>query len=181
MVYTYKELLKIYKDDYNIKKAVENKEIYKIEKGIYSDKRIVNPLLVYSKKYPNATITMDNAFYYYDLTDIIPDKICLATSSKSHTIDNVKIIQIYMKDNILNLGRTLVKLDDNNYIYMYDKERLLIELIRKRNKIPFDYYKEIISNYRDIAYELDMNKLEEYLDYFNNGNNLFAIIQREVF
>ena len=181
MVYTYKELLKIYKDDYNIKKAIDNKEIYKIEKGIYSDKKIVNPLLVYSKKYPNATITMDNAFYYYDLTDIIPDKICLATSSKSHTIDNVKIIQIYMKDNILNLGRTLVKLDDNNYIYMYDKERLLIELIRKRNKIPFDYYKEIISNYRDIAYELDMNKLEEYLDYFNNGNNLFAIIQREVF
>ena len=46
---------------------------------------------------------------------------------------------------------------------------------------PFDYYKEIISNYRDIAYELDMTKLEEYLDYFNNGNNLFAIIQREVF
>ena len=86
-----------------------------------------------------------------------------------------------MKDNILNIGRTLVKLDDNNYVYMYDKERLLIELIRKRNKIPFDYYKEIISNYRDIAYELDMNKLEEYLDYINNGNNLFAIIQREVF
>ena len=181
MIYTYKELLGKYKDDYNIKKTLENKEIYKLEKGIYSDKRIVNPLLVYSKKYPNATITMDNAFYYYDLTDIIPDKICLATSSKSHTIDNVKIIQIYMKDNILNLGRTLVKLDDNNYIYMYDKERLLIELIRKRNKIPFDYYKEIISNYRDIAHELDMNKLEEYLDYFNNGNNLFAIIQREVF
>ena len=181
MVYTYKELLEIYKDDYNIKRAIENKKIYKIEKGIYSDKRIVNPLLVYSKKYPNATITMDNAFYYYDLTDIIPNKICLATSSKSHTINNVKIIQIYMKDNILNLGKTLVKLNDNNYVYMYDKERLLIELIRKRNKIPFDYYKEIISNYRDIAYELDMTKLEEYLDYFNNGNNLFAIIQREVF
>ena len=181
MVYKYKELLEIYKDDYNIKRAIENKKIYKIEKGIYSDKKIVNPLLVYSKKYPNATITMDNAFYYYDLTDIIPNKICLATSSKSHTINNVKIIQIYMKDNILNIGRTLVKLDDNNYVYMYDKERLLIELIRKRNKIPFDYYKEIISNYRDIAYELDMNKLEEYLDYFNNGNNLFAIIQREVF
>ncbi len=76
MVYTYKELLEIYKDDYNIKRAIENKKIYKIEKGIYSDKKIVNPLLVYSKKYPNATITMDNAFYYYDLTDIIPNKIC---------------------------------------------------------------------------------------------------------
>ena len=72
MIYTYKELLGKYKDDYNIKKAFENKEIYILEKGIYSDKKIVNPLLVYSKKYPNAIITMDNAFYYYDLTDVIP-------------------------------------------------------------------------------------------------------------
>ena len=181
MIYTYKELLGKYKDDYNIKKAFENKEIYKLEKGIYSDKKIVNPLLVYSKKYPNAIITMDNVFYYYDLTDVIPDKIFLATSSKSHTIKNVKIIQVYMKDNVLNLGKTLVKINDNDYVYMYDKERLLIELIRKRNKIPFDYYKEIISNYRDIACELDMSKIEEYLDYFSNGNNLFNIIQREVF
>lgn len=86
-----------------------------------------------------------------------------------------------MKDNVLNLGKTLVKINDNDYVYMYDKERLLIELIRKRNKIPFDYYKEIISNYRDIACELDMSKIEEYLDYFSNGNNLFDIIQREVF
>ncbi len=29
---------------------------------------------------------------------------------------------------------------------MYDKERLLVELIRKRNQISFDYYKEIIAN-----------------------------------
>ena len=37
MLYNYNEALKKYKDDYNIKKAVSNKEIYKIEKGIYSD------------------------------------------------------------------------------------------------------------------------------------------------
>lgn len=31
-----------------------------------------------------------------------------------------------MKDNVLNLGKTLVKINDNDYVYMYDKERLLI-------------------------------------------------------
>ena len=44
----------------------------------------------------------------------------------SVSIKNVKIIQVYMKDNVLNLGKTLVKINDNDYVYMYDKERLLI-------------------------------------------------------
>ena len=64
---------------------------------------------------------------------------------------------------------------------MYDKERLLIELIRKRASIPFDYYKEIILNYRYISEELDMYKIEEYVSLFKNEVNLFDIIQREVF
>ncbi len=33
-------------------------------------------------------------------------------------------------------------------INIYDKERMLIELIRNKNQMAFDYYKEIISNYR---------------------------------
>ena len=37
MVYTYNELLNKYKSAYQIERAVNNFEIYKIEKGIYSD------------------------------------------------------------------------------------------------------------------------------------------------
>ena len=60
-------------------------------------------------------------------------------------------------------------------------ERLLIELIRKRASIPFDYYKEIIRNYRQISDELDMYKIEQYVSLFKNEVNLFDILQREVF
>lgn len=182
MVYTYKEIINKYKDNYSIKKALTNKEIYKLEPGIYSDNEIVDPLLVYSKKYPNAVITMDNAFYFYDLTDVIPQKTYIATSSKSHTIRNNKIKQIFTEDDILNIGKVLVELNnDKEKVYMYDKERMLIELIRKRNKIPFDYYKEIISNYREITNELDMYKIEKYLASFKNKKKIFEIMQREVF
>ena len=37
MIYTYNELLLKYKSAYQIEKAVKNREVYKIEKGIYSD------------------------------------------------------------------------------------------------------------------------------------------------
>ena len=47
--------------------------------------------------------------------------------------------------------------------------------------MPFDYYKEIVSNYREIANELDMQKIEEYLSLFKNDINLSEALQREVF
>lgn len=49
-------------------------------------------------------------------------------------------------------------------IRVFSKERLLIELIRKKNKMPFDYYKEILRNYRKIIYELDFQLVEEYAE-----------------
>lgn len=180
MIYSYKELLLKYKTRYNIEQALKNNEIYKQENNIYSDERIVNPMLIATKKYPNAIVTMDSAFYYYNLTDVIPSKVHLATNRNSNYIKNEKIVQIFMAKEILNYGKTSVIIE-GIAINMYDKERLLVELIRKRAKISFDYYKEIISNYRNIVDELDMYKIEEYVSLFKNGENLFDILQKEVF
>ncbi|MBQ3415491.1 MAG: hypothetical protein IJH39_09160 [Clostridia bacterium] len=180
MIYNYKEIVKIYKNDYNLKKAINKKEIYKLEKGVYSNKKIVSPLIIYSKKYPNAVITMDSAFYYYNLTDVIPNKVYLATDRNSDKINNSKIVQSFVAKSILNEGKVTIE-EDGEKINIYDRERLLIELIRKKKQIPFDYYKEIISNYRAIVDELDMYKIEEYLALFKNDLNLSNILQMEVF
>ena len=180
MIYNYKEVIKIYKNDYNLKKALNKNEIYKLEKGIYSQTKVVSPLVLYSKKYPNAVITMDSAYYYYNLTDVIPNKVYLATDRNSDKINNKKIVQIYMSKEILNAGKLTIK-EDNQAINIYDRERLLIELIRKKKQIAFDYYKEIISNYRKIVDELDMYKIEDYLSLFKNDINLSNILQMEVF
>ena len=37
MLYSYKEAIDLYGSDYKLKKAISRKQIYKIEKGIYSD------------------------------------------------------------------------------------------------------------------------------------------------
>lgn len=180
MVYNYKEVIEIYKSYYKLKKAIKNKEIFKIENGLYSNKRINSPLIKYSKKYPNAVITMDSAFYFYDLTDVIPSKTYIATDRNADKIIDDKVVQFYMSKTILYKGRE-TKETENGEINIYNRERLLVELIRRKNKIPFDYYKEIISNYRKIVDELDIYKIETYLSLFKNGTNLSKIIQLEVF
>ena len=180
MLYSYDELITKYGTRYNIQKALKTEKIYKLEHGIYSDKKVVDPLILYSKKYPYAIITMDSAFYYYNFTDVIPNKVYLATPRKYRAIKNDKIVQIFVEKNILDVGKTTVKINNQN-VNMYDRERLLVELIRKRKQIPFDYYKEIIANYREIIDELDMQKIEKYLSLFKNDLNLSEALQREVF
>lgn len=180
MVYSFKELLNIYKTRYNIDKAIQNKELFKLDNNIYSTKEIVNPIIFYSKKYPNAIITMDTAFYYYDLTDVIPQKTCMATSYNSRVIKDSDVTQIRVSKDNINIGKIVVKIDGND-VNIYDRERLLIELVRKKNQIPYDYYKELIYNYRNIANELDMYKIEMYVQVFKNEYNITDTMLREVF
>lgn len=180
MIYSGKEAIEKYGTRYNLSKALKNKEIFRLEHGIYSDKDLVNPMIIASKKYSSAIITMDSAFYYYDLTDVIPKKTFIATNRNSNIIHDSNIVQIRIPKEKLNQGKEVVLIDGEK-VKMYNKERLLVELIRKRNQIPFDYYKELISNYRKILDDLDMYKIEEYLSLYKNESNIADVLLREVF
>lgn len=180
MLYSHSEIKKIYKTTYQIRKAISNKKIYKIEKGIYSDNPEVHHLEVLMKKYSYAIITGESAYYYYNLTDIIPSKLFLATRDSNTRIHDKEIKQIRMKDSIYKLGKTEIVYEGVT-INIYDKERLLIDLARNKNRIGYDLYKEIISNYRKITDQLDISKIEHYLQYFNNSDKIFEILQDEVF
>ena len=56
MLFNYNEVLKIYKNDYQINKALSRHKIYKVEKGIYSNNHSYNKYEVLIKKYPNAVL-----------------------------------------------------------------------------------------------------------------------------
>ena len=180
MIYSYEEAISKYKTNYQLDKAIENKEIFKIEPGLYSDHEFINYLLVINKKYPNAIFTSDSAYYYHNLTDVIPQSYFLATHRKATKIMDNKVKQIYVPEDKFNIGISTIKVNGIE-IKIYDKEKLLIELVKNSDKIPFDYYKEIINNYRNISDELDMNKLSDYLNYYKKDIDLFSKIQKEVF
>lgn len=180
MVYTYKELLLNYKSAYQIEKAVKDGKIYKIEKGIYSDVPNVHYLSITMKKYPYGVFTSHSGYYYHNLTDVIPNKMYLATNRNTRMISSAKIKQIRMKDELYNLGKTQIDYEGVK-INIYDKERMLIDLAKNKNQIGYDLYKEIISNYRKQVHLLDTQKIEVYLQYFANEDKIFEIIQDEVF
>lgn len=180
MLYTYKELENKLGSFYKFTLAIKNKEYFKVEKGIYSDNKYINGIELITKKYPNAIFTMDSAFYFYNLTDVIPEKKHLAIQYKRKKISGKDIDLYYTSEKFFELGKTILK-THNTIINIYDREKMLIELVRNKKTIGYDYYKEIINNYREIADELDSRKIEDYTNYYSNGNSIFETICHEVF
>lgn len=180
MLYFRNELDKNKYSTYQLNKAIENKELFKVDNGLYSDVEFVNPLEIILKKYPNAIFTSDSAYYYYDLTDVIPDYFYLATKRSDSRINDKNIKQIFIPNDLFEFGKTQIEVESVK-INIYDKERMLVELIRKKNLIPFDYYKEIITNFRKKIDTLDIYKIQEYISYYKNESSLYDTLMREVF
>ena len=179
MIYTYKECLEKFGSKYNINKMVAEGSLFKQEKGIYSDERYVSDLAIISLKYPGAVLTMNSAFYYHNLTDTIPQKFFLATSrGKSHITDK-RVVQIFENSDNLMLGAEEVEYSGIN-VLIYNKERMLVELLRNKNKLPFDYYKEIIESYRKIIHDIDIRLIQDYVDVMPKKKMIMNALEMEI-
>ena len=180
MIYTFKECKEKYGTLYMINKAVKNEELYKIEKGFYSDKPHESEISLISLKYPEAVFTMNSAFYYHNLTDTIPNKYYLVTDKDAATITDKRIVQKYENSKALKLGVIQME-QDGGLIKIYSKERMLLELIRNKNNMPFDYYKEILNNYRRIVYDLNIQDIQDYADELPKNRMIMETLRLEVF
>lgn len=179
MLLSYQECITRYGSDYKLKKEIANGTLFVKEKGVYSTKRNSSEIDVIMHKYPKAVCTGKSAFYYHSLSDVIPDHYYLATKRNHTRIKDPRIKQSFLKSDIFETG--IEDLEYNNStIRIYDPERMLIELMRFRAKIPMDYYKEVIQNYRRLAYEMDFGLVEDYAAMFRNGTHLMDMIQMEV-
>ncbi len=179
MIYSYPECLIKYKTNYRLNQALADSKIFKIEEGIYSDEKNVDELDILIKKYPNAILTGKYAFYVHELTDVIPDKYDFATKSKAAKITDQRVFQVYVPEKLYLLGCVEKNIDGSN-ARIYDKERMLIELLKNKNNMPYDFYKEILLNYRKKIYELDIRRIQDYAKIFPKSKMIQKALKEEV-
>ena len=139
------ECLEEYGSDYKIQQKVKAGELFKVGRGLYSEVEYIPQLAVLAYRHPNAVVTMRNAFYMHGLTDVIPDEYDLATERDAAKIKDTRVKQYFIPSELFTQG--IVNTDYKWYhIRIYSKERMLIELLRYKTKLPYDYYKEILLN-----------------------------------
>lgn len=179
MLMSYHDCEGKYKSYYQIKKALDAGQLYKIAPGIYADRPNVTELEIISFQYAQAVFTMDSAFFYHGMTDVIPEKYHLATAKDAYKIGGTRIRQYFHRGDIFPIGIMSMQYRSTT-IRIYDRERMLIELFRNKKSLPFDYYKEIIESYRRTIKTLDLEKLQEYMFAFPKQNHIWKAIELEV-
>ena len=86
-----------------------------------------------------------------------------------------------MNGDFINIGRERIK-TEYGYIYIFNKERMLIELFRLKKKLPRAYFLEVVSSYRTlkIKEEISLRKVSEYCEKMNCGINILKEIQEMI-
>ena len=173
------QCLKEYGSDYYIQKKIESGELFRIDKGVYALKKHIPEIAVVSFKYPNAIVTMGSAFYLYGLTDVIPDVIDLATPRDAAKIKDKRVKQYFVSEEFFKEG--IDHIDYEGYeISIYSKERMLVELLRYKSKLSFDYYKEVVLNYRKLLPTLNIQEIQDLALDAPKSAKILDLLQSEV-
>lgn len=179
MLYKYSDLKKKGYAHKDIERLVDQRIMFKIEKGVYSNRRNVTELSTFLVKHPNVIFTLESAFFYHGMTSKRPDKYVVVTKKPAWRIVDPQIKQYFMDAAIYDIGVTKIQVN-NTWIPIYDKERMLIELVRYRKKLDPEYYQEIRNYYHRHPERIDMRKLKGYLNQFVSKKKLTEVILTEV-
>lgn len=174
-----RECLAEYGSDYMIKKQVNEGNLFCVGKAVYSTEKDVPYVAVLAFKYPNAVVTMHTAFYLHGLTDVIPDEYDFATDRDAAKIHEKNVKQYFIPGYYFQQG--VEKMKVKGYpISIYSKERMLIELLRYKSKLPFDYYKEVLLNYRKIMPKLNVQEIQDLALESPKSGRVMETLQMEV-
>ena len=147
-------------------KLIADGYVEKIRRGYY---QWINPddfseVGTVIRLFPDAILCMDTALRYYGYSDRTPGDWHLAVSKDSgksrFKIDYPFVKPYYVEPAVLELGLTTGTMD-GHAIRIYDKERLICDCLRYRNKMYKEIFNKAIQKYIADP-EKSIPKLMEY-------------------
>ena len=119
-----------------------------------------------TRLFPDAILCMDTALRYYGYSDRTPADWHLAVSKDSgksrFNIDYPFVKPYYMEPKVLELGLTKGDMDGHE-VRIYDKDRVICDCLRYRNKMDKEIFNKAIQNYIADP-EKSIPKLLEYAE-----------------
>ena len=149
-------------------KLVADGYVEKVRRGYY---QWVNPddfseVGTVIRLFPDAILCMDTALRYYGYSDRTPGDWHLAVSKDSgksrFNIDYPFVKPYYVEPTILELGLNKGDMDGHE-IRIYDKDRVICDCLRYRNKMDKEIFNKAIQSYINDP-EKNIPKLLEYAE-----------------
>lgn len=141
---------KIYYND--IQNMIREGFVEKVRYGYYQwiDEKEGSEVVTVIRLFPDAIICMYTALRYYEYSDRTPGEWHLAVSKDSNKsrfkIDYPFVKPYYVEKSLLDLGVTEGMMD-GHIVKIYDKERIICDCLRYRNKMDREIFNKAIQNY----------------------------------
>ena len=105
---------------------------------------------IVSHLFPDGIFCMETAMYVYGYIDYLPEYWHIAVSKDStksrFNIDHPFVKPYYIEQALLTLGATTEKIGDTEII-VYDRERLLCDCLRYRNRMDRELFSNVVRRY----------------------------------
>ena len=147
-------------------KLITDGHVEKVRRGYY---QWVNPddfseVGTVTRLFPDAILCMETALRYYGYSDRTPGNWHLAVSKDSgksrFNIDYPFVKPYYVEPAVLELGLTKGNMDGHE-VRIYDKDRVICDCLRYRNKMDKEIFNKAIQGYIADP-EKSIPKLMEY-------------------
>ena len=135
-----------------IQQLIQEGYVEKVRYGYYQwvDPDDFSEVGTICRLFPDAILCMDTALHYYRYSDRTPGDWHLAVSKDSgksrFKMDYPFVKPYYVEPSVLDLGLTSGEIDGHS-IRIYDKERVICDCLRYRNKMDKEIFNKAIQNY----------------------------------
>lgn len=143
---------------------VEEGRLRKIKSGYYTDDSLIKEDMLLASLFPDGVLTMESALFWYGYLKKKPKAYKIAidknTSKGRFNIEYPWVIPYYTEKSVLTMGKKEIKLEGKK-IYIYEKERLIVDVLKYQHKMERYDFREAVFSYIDDE-DKDMSLLMEY-------------------
>ncbi len=145
-------------------KLCKEERIYRIVKGQYIlPDDMQDELLSISKRSDKIIFSHETALYLHGISDRTPFEHTITAPSGCVPSAAIKAEckVYYIKLELFDLGRTMLKTPAGNEVQAYDRERTICDVIRSRNKLGTETFLAALKMYA-VSPKKNLNKLNTY-------------------
>lgn len=160
---------------------VRSKNLVKVGPGVYANKdAIIDELFQLQKRYPKIVYSGISALYLLGLTDRIPDSIEFTIPKgyriRKENLNSNVICHIENKIDFFQKGNTTVKTMFDNNVCCFSKEKMIIEMVRKRDEYDSELFLKAVKTFLR-KNDNDMDFLFEYAKLRNIEEKVYQVLE----
>jgi predicted transcriptional regulator of viral defense system len=155
-------------------KLCKENKIHRIVKGQYLlPEDLQDELLSISKRSDKIIFSHETALFLHGISDRTPFEhtITAPTNCVPSAAIKAECKVYYIKEDLFELGRTILKTPAGNDVPVYDLERTICDVIRSRNKLGTETFLAALKQYATSP-KKNLNRLNDYAKQLRVANIL---------